>query len=73
MVTELELHIVYQDAGDGLIAASIPAVPGAFSQGHSREEARDMVLEALSLVLSPWPDEANDTSEVESLHLSVAS
>lgn len=63
MTGEFELHIVFQDAGDGWVAASIPAVPGAVSQGRSRNEARDMVLEAFQTMLSPWPDEVEAGAE----------
>lgn len=38
MNDSLQLTIVYQDGDDGWIIASIPEVPGAISQGRSREE-----------------------------------
>lgn len=37
MSESLRLQIVYEDAGDGWIAVSIPQVPGAISQGRTRE------------------------------------
>jgi predicted RNase H-like HicB family nuclease len=49
----MNLTIVYEDGDDGWIVASIPAVPGVLSQGRSREEARENVLDALALMLSP--------------------
>lgn len=48
----LSLTIVYQDAGDGWIVASIPEVPGAHSQGHTRTEARENVIDALHGILA---------------------
>jgi predicted RNase H-like HicB family nuclease len=48
----LRLTIVYEDGGDGWIVASIPEVPGAHSQGHSRAEARDNVIDALHGILA---------------------
>ncbi len=65
----VDLTILYEDGDDGWIVASIPAVPGALSQGRSREEARENVLDALALMLSPEPDEKR---ERELLHLKVA-
>ena len=65
----LDLTILYEDGEDGWIVASIPAVPGVLSHGHSREEARDNVLDALALMLSPEPGEKR---ERELLHLKVA-
>jgi len=49
----LSLTIVYEDGGDGWIVASIPEVPGAHSQGHTRQEARENVIDALQTMLTP--------------------
>jgi len=49
----LRLTIVYEDGGDGWIVASIPEVPGTHSQGRSREEARENVIDALQTMLTP--------------------
>lgn len=48
----LQLTIVFEDGGDGWIVASIPEVPGALSQGRTREEARENVLDALHGILA---------------------
>ncbi len=57
--SKLVLAIVYeQDPGSDWVVASIPAVPGVLSQGKTREEARENVLDALALMLSPEPVEA---------------
>jgi hypothetical protein len=47
----LHLTVVYEDAGDGWIMASIPQVPGVRSQGRTREEARENVPDALREML----------------------
>ncbi len=44
----LNLTIVYEPGKDGWIVVSIPEVPGVFSQGRTRKEAREMVLSALN-------------------------
>ncbi len=54
----LDLTILYEDGDDGWIVVSIPAVPGVLSQGRDRAEARENVLDALALMLSPEPVEA---------------
>lgn len=72
VTSELQLTILFEDAGDGWIASSIPAIPGVFSQGRTREEAREMVLDALSAMLTRWPDEPTG-AETESVTLSLAS
>jgi predicted RNase H-like HicB family nuclease len=47
----LQLTIVFEDGDDGWIVASIPEVPGAHSQGRTREEARENVIDALKGIL----------------------
>lgn len=57
MSETLRLTIVYEDGGEGWIMASIPALRGVFSQGRTRAEARENVIDALQLMLTPDPDE----------------
>jgi len=47
----LQLTVVYEDAGDGWVMATIPEVPGAVSQGRGRDEARENVCDALREIL----------------------
>jgi predicted RNase H-like HicB family nuclease len=68
----LDLMIVYEPGEDGWMLASIPEVPGVFSQGRTREEARANVIDALRLMLSPQPRAADDQREREALHITVA-
>jgi predicted RNase H-like HicB family nuclease len=68
----MDLTIVYEDGSEGWIVASIPAVPGVLSQGRTRAEARENVLDALALMLSPEPVEPGDERERELLHLKLA-
>lgn len=49
----VNLTIHFEDAGDGWVLATIPEVPGAISQGRTREEARHNVIDALQTVLTP--------------------
>jgi predicted RNase H-like HicB family nuclease len=46
-----QVTIVYEQGEDGWIVASIPKVPGAHSQGQTREEARANVIDALRGIL----------------------
>jgi predicted RNase H-like HicB family nuclease len=53
MSEPLQLTVVYEDGEDGFVLARIREVPAAISQGRTREEARENVLDALrELVLS---------------------
>ncbi len=71
-VPEFDLTILYEQGDDGWTVASIPAVPGVLSQGRTRAEARDNVLDALALMLSPEPIEPGDERQRELLHLITA-
>ena len=48
----LKLTIVFEDGESGWIVASIPEVPGAHSQGRTREQARENVIDALHEILA---------------------
>ncbi len=67
----MDLAIVYEDGEDGWIVASIPAVPGVLSQGRTRGEARENVLDALALMLSPEPPRVGDKRERELLRVTI--
>jgi predicted RNase H-like HicB family nuclease len=72
MSDTLRLTIVYEDAGEGWIMASIPEVPGVFSQGRTRQQARANVIDALQLMLSPEPH-SQTQPDSEPLELQIAS
>jgi predicted RNase H-like HicB family nuclease len=72
MSDTLNLTIVYEPGEDGWIVVSIPEVPGVLSQGRTREEARENVIDALALMLSPEPTDASDEREREALQLTIA-
>jgi predicted RNase H-like HicB family nuclease len=53
----------------GWIVARVLEVPGAMSQGRTREEARENALDALRTVLTPDEDLAGEASESDREHL----
>jgi predicted RNase H-like HicB family nuclease len=68
----LNLTIRYEPDTDGWIKVSIPEIPGVLSQGRTRKEARENIIDALALMLSPEPSEAGDEREREALQLTIA-
>ena len=65
------MTIAYADPDeDGWIVAHVVEVPGAVSQGKTRAEARDNVIDALRLMLSP-DDGAADPDETVELELQL--
>jgi predicted RNase H-like HicB family nuclease len=76
MSEKLQMTITYEEPDeDGWIVARVVEVPGAMSQGRTREEARENVLDALQLMLAPDDDDASvaaGRSEQLDLTLSLA-
>jgi predicted RNase H-like HicB family nuclease len=77
MSEPLRLTIVYEDAGDGdgWVVARIPQVRGAISQGATREEARENVIDALRELLAVRfgsPPELPEPADSDSLELTIA-
>lgn len=74
MSEPLQVTIVYEPGDDGWIVASIPEVPGALSQGQTREEARTNVIDALHGILElrfGGHPEVSDGVDSEPLHLVI--
>jgi predicted RNase H-like HicB family nuclease len=76
----VNLTIVYEPGEDGWVVVSIPEIPGVFSQGRTREEAREMALSALNDWLRFYvedqtgnaPCEVPADADTEPVHLSFA-
>ena len=49
-----EYTVVYQAIEDGWIMATVPELPGAVTQGRNLEEAREMIKEAVALLLQSY-------------------
>jgi predicted RNase H-like HicB family nuclease len=57
MAASLDFTIAFEPPDeDGWVVARVLEVSGAISQGRSREEARENVLDALQTVLTPDED-----------------
>ena len=69
-----ELTIIFERGQDGWWIATIPEVPGAFSQGKTKEEAKANVINALGELMAARRELAlrarGDSSEVETVPLS---
>jgi predicted RNase H-like HicB family nuclease len=53
-----EFNVVYTPIEDGLIMAQVPELPGAVTQGRNIDEAREMIQEAVELLLQSYRDNA---------------
>lgn len=64
MSDNLRMTIAYEEPDEGgWIVARIVEVPGALSQGRTRREARENVIDALRLMLSPDEGETRPAPE----------
>lgn len=69
---KLRMTIAFEEPDEeGWIVAQVVEVPGAISQGRTRQEARENVIDALRLMLSPDEGEASDDSVALELLLSA--
>ena len=50
-VSALRFNVVYEHAGEGWVYGHVPELPEVQTQGEDIEQARAMVLDAISLVL----------------------
>lgn len=64
MSETLRLTVVYQDAGDGWIMASVPELPEVMTQGATMDEARSMIRSALRDWLQFYVDDQHGTVAV---------
>jgi len=70
MAAEVKFTIAFEPPDeDGWIVARVLEVPGAMSQGRTREEARENALDALATVLTPDEELAGGGSEADREHL----
>lgn len=71
MEDRLRLTIAFDEPDEsGWIVAHVVEVPGAVSQGRTREEAHDNVIDALKLMLSP--DEGERGDDAVELHVRLS-
>lgn len=75
MAASVDFTLAFDDPDeDGWIVARVLEVPGALSQGRTREEARENVLDALRTVLTPDEQLAGGrpSDDIEHLRFIVA-
>jgi predicted RNase H-like HicB family nuclease len=53
-----EFNVVYTPIEDGWVMAQVPELPGDVTQGRNIDEAREMIQEAVELLLESYRDNA---------------
>ncbi|MDP9340646.1 MAG: type II toxin-antitoxin system HicB family antitoxin [Actinomycetota bacterium] len=73
MSEKLRMTIAFEEPDEeGWIVARVVEVPGAISQGRTRQEARENVVDALRLMLSPDDDAGDRGATSDTLELVLA-
>jgi len=54
---------IYEHTEDGWWVVSVPEIPGAHSQGRSLEEAREMIQDAVRLLMEVRREDAERETE----------
>ncbi len=60
----MKLKVLLRPESEGGYSASVPALPGCYSQGETREEALENIREAAEL----WLEVVTDTADDRRLH-----
>lgn len=73
---EPKLSVIYSQGAGGMVVAQIREFPAAISQGRTREEARENVLDALRELVFSYLDEGQPVpvppgASVEELHVTL--
>jgi predicted RNase H-like HicB family nuclease len=70
MAASIDFTITFDSPDEeGWVVARVLEVPGAMSQGRTREEARENVLDALQTVLTPDEELAGNAPKANREHL----
>jgi len=58
----LNFNVVFESDEDGYIVASVPAIPGCYTQGRTLEEAKKRIKEVIKLCLDKESDYSKQIS-----------
>ena len=67
----MKLKVLIEKGLDGYLVASVPTLPGCYSQGKTKTELLKNIREAISLYLAPFPKELKTTKKHQVLTLAV--
>ena len=63
--------MVLEPSDEGGLAVTVPALPGCISEGNSREEAFNIIKEAIELYLEPVEDDHTFSKHAEELKTAI--
>lgn len=63
LVKELQFKVLIEQDEEGVYVASVPELPGCYTQGKTLEEVRERIKEAIELVLESDKDIKREKQE----------
>lgn len=58
----LQFNVIFESDEDGYIVASVPSIPGCYTQGKTFEEAKKRIQQVIELCLDKEPEYAETPS-----------
>lgn len=67
----MKLNVVLEPSEDGGYTAIVPALPGCISEGDTRKEALDNIVEAIRLYLENIDNDSSFAPDAEVIEIAV--
>lgn len=67
----MKLRVVLEPSDEGGFTAIVPALPGCFSEGDTRDEVLANIQEAIQLYLEPVDDDSAVSPDAEVIEIAV--
>jgi predicted RNase H-like HicB family nuclease len=67
----MKLKVVLEKSDEGGYTVIVPSLPGCISEGDTREEALNNIMEAIMLYLEPVPDDSDFQPTAEVVELAI--
>ena len=64
-IKELQFKVLIEQDEDGIYVASVPELPGAYTQGKTLKEVRERIKEVIELVLESEPHSSPNFFRIE--------
>ena len=67
----MRIRVILEPSEDGGYTALVPALPGCISEGDTRAQALDNIVEAIKLYLEPVGDDRKYSPDAEIIELII--
>lgn len=67
----MKFQVLLEPSEDGGFTVTVPALPGCISEGDTKEEAIENILEAIALYCEPVDDDLLSMPNAEKIELAI--